>query len=60
MVDTLRPHEIDAMATAICNVVRDEHGLEPLRNLDNVENPSHYRKLAAAAFYALRKERDGK
>lgn len=42
----------EAVALAICNAERSGRGLEPVKHLDEVKDPGHYRNLANAALNA--------
>lgn len=46
------PPLIDAMAVAICNSIRRDHGLSPIEDMSNVECPDTFRRQAAAALAA--------
>lgn len=48
--DSDRAHYVEQMAIAICNKIRARHGLEPVRDLNDIEDPELYRSMAAAAL----------
>lgn len=46
---------IEAMTLAMCNSIRKDNDLPPIRSLEKVERPDHYRRQAQAALKAYRR-----
>lgn len=46
---------VEAMAVAMCNSIRKDNELPPIRSLEKVERPDHYRRQAQAALKEYRK-----
>lgn len=51
---------IDAMAVAICNSIRKDRGLAPIKSLEIVEAPDTYRRQAERALAAYMRVKFGK
>jgi len=45
---------VERVSIAMCNAIRAEHDLSPIKDMSTVENPEHFRRQARAAIAAMR------